>query len=101
MSLPSEPDSPEFAKFSASYKAKYGEDPDSFALKSYDAFMLMVYAINATDGKPASIVQYLHTFPGYQGASGFLSFDEQGDLRRQDYSRLVYRGGHLVPYTSE
>ncbi|WP_089724048.1 ABC transporter substrate-binding protein [Candidatus Thiosymbion oneisti] len=97
LSLPAEPNSQEFKSFASAYEAKYKEAPDSFALKSYDAFMLMVHAIRATDGKPESIIEYLRTIK-YSGASGELSFDAQGDLRDQEYSRLVYCTGRLIPY---
>lgn len=97
LNLPTEPSSPKFEHFASAYEAKYEEAPDSFALKSYDAFMLMVHAIRATDGKPESIIEYLRTIK-YSGASGELSFDDKGDLRDQGYSRLVYQEGRLVPY---
>ena len=98
LSLPAEPESEKYAEFDHAFQAKFGEAPDSFALKSFDALMLLTHAIRATDGTPTSVIQYLRDTPGYEGASGRLSFDQNGDLREQDYQGMIYRAGQLTPF---
>jgi len=98
LSLPAEPDSSEYKKFAEAYRQKFGEEPDAFGLKSYDAFMLLAHAIRATDGEAASVVNFLRAMPPYHGASGDLSFDANGDLRNQSYKRQVYKSGKLEAF---
>lgn len=101
LSIPAEAKSPLFDKFAAAYRAKYSEDPDAFAMKSYDAFQLLAHAIRQTDGTASAVVNYLREMPPYEGVTGSLSFDKNGDLRHQIYHRVVYSRGKLVPFDAK
>jgi branched-chain amino acid transport system substrate-binding protein len=98
LSLPAEANSPKYQDFVKAYRVKFNEDPDAFALKSFDAFNLLVFAVRNTDGSPSAVVRFLREMPPYEGASGPLSFDEHGDLKIQQYNRRVYRQGKLEPF---
>lgn len=98
LSLPAEADSPKYKEFAKKYHDKFSEDPDAFALKSYDAFNLLAFAIRSTDGSASAVIRFLHEMPPYDGASGTLSFDEHGDLKQQQYNRQTYHQGKLVPF---
>jgi ABC-type branched-subunit amino acid transport system substrate-binding protein len=85
--------------FSKQYQAKYGQQPDANVIKSYDAMKLLCAAIDAVGPKPSDIKTYLRS-PDFKfvGVSGLIKFDEHGDLVSQQYSRMVYRDGKLVPF---
>jgi branched-chain amino acid transport system substrate-binding protein len=98
LNLPAEADSPKYQEFAKLYRAKFNEDPDAFALKSFDAFTLLAHAVRSTDGSPSAVIRFLRGMPPYEGASGSISFDENGDLKTQSYNRRVYRQGKLEPF---
>lgn len=98
LSLPAEIGSEKFDSFREAYSTKFSEEPDSFALKSYDSLMLLANAIKNTNGEPSSIIEFLHKMPPYSGASGSITFDDSGDLITQKYDRMVYRNGLLTPF---
>lgn len=99
VSLPASADSAESASFNADYRSRYHEEPDVFALKSYDALRLLADAVGHAGTNPASVAAYLRSMPPYRGASGAISFDEHGGLREQRYRRMVYRAGALQELT--
>ena len=70
---------PVVQNFVNNYKAKYGENPTSFAALGYDATNIMLNAIEtagSTDSK--AIVEAIKNTE-YQGVTGNIKFDENGD----------------------
>ncbi len=70
---------PAVQNFVNNYKAKYGENPTSFAALGYDATNIMLNAIEtagSTDSK--AIVEAIKN-TDYQGVTGNIKFDENGD----------------------
>ncbi len=72
--------------FVKTYRQKYGEDPDAFAINAYDAFKVLLLAIKnaaegSTDGKidRTKIRDFLLNLQGYQGVSGTITFLPSGD----------------------
>jgi branched-chain amino acid transport system substrate-binding protein len=84
--------------FVEKYKKRYGEIPDANILKSYDAMSLMAKAIIQNGPDPIRIRQYFAS-PGfsYEGVSGQIRFDSNGDLVGQQYTRMVYHASKLIP----
>jgi branched-chain amino acid transport system substrate-binding protein len=88
-----------FDKFSKEYLAKFGESPDANVIKSYDAMKLVCAAISAVGPDPSEIKKYLRSAEfRFEGVSGPIKFDEHGDLVSQQYTRMAYKGGKLVPF---
>jgi branched-chain amino acid transport system substrate-binding protein len=84
-------------KFVKAYQAKYkGQNPDWFAANSYDVIMLAAKAAE-TAGKNdrASINETLATIGAYEGISGSIQFDENGDVIKP-LSIVVVEKGRLV-----
>lgn len=66
--------------FDNKHKAKYGEKAGIHADSAYDGLMLLVEAIQNTDGTGEAISSYLQNQISYEGFSKTYSFDENGDV---------------------
>jgi len=67
-------------KFIKAYEEKYGAKPDDVAALTYDAFNLLFKAISdAQSFDRADIRDALAGIDMYEGVTGVMSFDEQGD----------------------
>ena len=88
---------PAVQKFVAAYKAKYkGANPDWFAANSYDVIMLAAQAAkNAGKNDRTAINDALGKIGTYQGVSGPITFDKNGDVVKP-LSIVVVKNGHLV-----
>ncbi len=72
---------PVYDHFVKSYRDSYGEDPGLIADTGYDAVGMLLLAIkNASKPDSPSLAQSLGQIRDYSGASGQMSFDENGDI---------------------
>lgn len=72
--------SPASAPFVEAFEAEYGERPSAFAALGYDAYMLVLDAIErAGSFDPEEIRDAMAATEGFQGASGTISLNEDGD----------------------
>lgn len=85
-------DNEEAAKFAADYEAAYSSKPDTYAAYSYVAASVVIEAIKEKGADRESIKTYLETLKDYKGATGVLSFDENGDVETIP-SKLTIQGG--------
>ena len=83
--------------FVKAYQAKYaGANPDWFAANSYDVIMLAATAAkNAGKNDRTAINDALGKIGTYQGISGAITFDANGDVLKP-LSIVVVQGGKLV-----
>jgi branched-chain amino acid transport system substrate-binding protein len=66
--------------FISNYQERYGSLPDDVAALTYDAFQLLFTAIEAADSMDrADIRDALAGIDLYEGVTGVMSFDEEGD----------------------
>jgi branched-chain amino acid transport system substrate-binding protein len=88
---------PAVQKFVEAYKAKYaGGNPDWFAANSYDVIMLAATAAkNAGKNDRTAINDALGKIGTYQGISGAITFDANGDVQKP-LSIVVVKDGALV-----
>lgn len=95
-----DPDSedPATRKFVTAFRAKYGSAPSRFAAHGYDAFQVLAKAIREGDSThPDNIRIGLTAIDNFQGASGRLAFDSNGDIVQ--YPRIfVIRNGAPLAY---
>ena len=98
VAMPTPSGGSKFSAFAERYKRRYGEAPDANVLKSYDAMSLMARAI-AQNGLDPQRIRAFFRSPAftYEGVSGHIRFDANGDLVGQQYSRMVYQSSQLVP----
>lgn len=92
------PDNKEHTEFINAYKAKYGQDAPAFAAESYDVGMLLVKALAESDRTLESIKDELQKIgQNYYGASGVITFDENGDVQKPMIIKTI-KNGQFVPY---
>lgn len=87
-------------RFGAEYRAKYGSDPLIFAEVSYDAASVILEALlkllrENPDQVPAreEVAKAVRATRGFQGLTGTVTFDEQGDNLDASLWVLQYRSG--------
>jgi branched-chain amino acid transport system substrate-binding protein len=90
-------DDPAVQKFVDAYKAKNdGANPDWFVANSYDVIMLAAEAAKlAGSNDRAAINEALAEVGTYEGVSGPISFDENGDVVKP-LSIVIVQDGQLV-----
>ncbi len=84
--------------FVEKYKSRTGKEPDFFALNSYDALMLIVEAGNKYGFTSDGIKKGLYEIKDYEGVSGKMSFDENGEVIK-DFAVKQIRDGKFVAVT--
>jgi len=67
-------------KFQKIHQERFNESAKEYSGKAYDGLMILVLAIQATDGTPKSVRNYLRNKLDYQGVSGRIRFDKYGDV---------------------
>jgi branched-chain amino acid transport system substrate-binding protein len=91
--------------FLKAYREKYGEDaePPSEAALGFDAYMLALNAINTagTSVKGESIRDQLAATKNFPGASGNITFDENGDPIKSVVIMTIINGEFVHIYTVE
>ncbi|UCF68608.1 MAG: penicillin-binding protein activator [Acidobacteriota bacterium] len=88
---------PQFQQFLSSYHAKYDEEPDTFAVHGYDAVKVLALAIDKAGApRPAEIRKELLNLD-YDGASGHINFDLNGDVVQHPRLYAIYHG-EIVSY---
>jgi len=90
-------DDPAVQKFVDAYKAKYeGANPDWFVANSYDVCMLLAAAAEkAGSNERTAINDALAEIGTYEGISGPITFDENGDVIKP-LSIVIVQDGSLV-----
>jgi branched-chain amino acid transport system substrate-binding protein len=81
ISTASVPTNAESKSFVDKYKTRFGINPVTYSAESYDAMMLLLKAFNegdiSGDGIKANLLKIGNN---YQGASGIITFNENGDV---------------------
>ena len=82
--------------FHDKYMSKYGKEPQQFASNSYDAVILIAQAIGKYGLDSDSIKKGLYEVHNYDGASGMLRFDQNGDVHQKMLIMVVQNGKSLI-----
>ena len=79
--------------FHARYKKKYNSDVQLYAPNVYDAVMTMATAMaDAKSADPAKYLPFLAKVK-YQGVTGPIAFDANGDIKDGSLTLFTYKGG--------
>lgn len=95
-------DSKKAQEFVAGYRRRYNRAPDHRAAQAYDIVYLLADAMREQGVSRAAIREYLEKVgrpngvSPFQGVSGDISFDENGDVVKKPVVIGVVRGGELV-----
>ena len=91
-------DKPAVKKLVEAYRKKTGKNPSTWVALSYDSTMAVLEAIRKTDAKTrADVKKGLDNFGVYEGATGKIEFDENGDVKKE-FSKIIVEKGKFVPY---
>jgi len=95
---PARPSNKERFNYITKYKEKYGNKPPSYSAEAYDSIMLVVKAIKESNKTKEDIKNKLYQVgQHYMGASGEITFDENGDVQK-DFTLKTIKNGQFVPY---
>ncbi|CAN5742313.1 ABC transporter substrate-binding protein [soil metagenome] len=93
--------SPAARAFADRFRAAYGREPDSFAALGYDATHLLAKAANDAGPNRRAIRSYLAAVgrqggrPAFEGATGTIRFDGNGDPEGKAFAVGVIRNGTI------
>lgn len=88
---------PNLIAFEEAYRAKYNEDPSTWAAHGYDALKVLVAAMEEGGTRPSDVWKGMRGIKGYKGATGIIQFNEKGDVGKFPRTYVV-DGGELVDY---
>ena len=71
--------------FVESFRQRYGAAPQAYADRGYDAVMLLAQAVSSTGGNATAMREALTHMDTYQGVSGPIQFNAEGDRISSDY----------------
>ena len=86
--------SQEFDSFAQKYQSAYGKEANIVSAESYDGLKILALAIqNAGNLKSDKIKDALYKIQDYKGASGIISFDENGDVSTKTFYKYEIKNG--------
>jgi branched-chain amino acid transport system substrate-binding protein len=94
--VPSQFSGPAFDAFAATYKQRYGSEPDIYAALSYDMAKIVCEGIGKGNVTGEALRAYLASMPEYTGVTGPTRFAENGDVIGKAFSRKVWQQGKAV-----
>ncbi len=86
-------------EFFKSYKAKYGADPEPYAIYGYEAMSVALQAIKDAGAKGndrQAVIDAFYKIKNRESVLGTYSIDENGDTTLSDYGGNRIEGGKLV-----
>jgi len=87
-------------EFVRNYEQRFNERPDAWGAMTYDAIRLLARAIDEVGTDRAAIRDYLAgvgtKYPAFEGVTGTIAFDENGDVVDRDVAIGVVRRGRVV-----
>jgi len=85
--------SPKSKSFEEAYKKRFGTEPGQFAAEAYDAVFLIADGLKKV-GKVNSVNLHneLYAVKDYQGASGTITFDKNGDVIKPFAIKKIVNG---------
>ena len=96
--LPDMP-SPATQQFVAAYREKFGADPDAYAALTYDAVKLVAAAVAAVGSDRQAVRDWVAAVGNgnsFEGVTGNIGFDENGDVAQKPVVIGVIRNGAVV-----
>lgn len=88
---------PENQAFVRKFRARFGKDPDTWAVQGYDALHLLAVAFQSTgSANPLDLAYAIRYMDPWQGANGRYKFDSHGELDDKPIYLNAYRNGTPV-----
>lgn len=89
--------SEKYKKFFLLFKKKYGVEPGIAAAYSYDAMHIIFSSIERGGEKGSEIQRAMAVIRDFEGVTGKISFDKNGDVIRE-MILFTIKNGEFVPY---
>ena len=89
---------PRIQKFVKTYEAKYNSLPDTWAAQSYDGMYILARALEIGGSNPEKIREALAGMKDFEGITGTITFNSQGDAEFRGSSIVVVRNQRFVPF---
>ena len=83
--------------FQDKYIEEYGEKSEMLSANGFDSLMLLSSCFEKVGNNVEKVKSCLYSIKNYQGASGVLSFDENGDVSKPFILKTV-KNGQFVKY---
>jgi len=83
---------PALVKFKEEYQKKHNALPELYAANNYDALKLIAEAYKNGAKNGEDIKNFLYTVQNYDGASGRLSFDSDGNVTKPTILKTIQNG---------
>src|SRR3989344_5140686 len=83
---------PEVATFVTKYREKYSEEPNAFAAQAYDGIIALLYAMEGCEYEDTECVRKNLYKLEFEGTSGRISFDVNGDTQKPVQLKMVQNG---------
>ncbi len=87
----------DYVDFTENYKNKFGVDPSAYSMYAYDGATALIEAIDKVKDNVDGVKNKLYSI-SFNGASGSVGFDEDGDRTGSDYTIYVVENGKFVLY---
>lgn len=78
--------------FIQAYEATFGEPPTYYAALAYDATRILLKALEITKFQPAELKDALYQVISFEGVTGDMSFDKNGDILKTVSLKTVKDG---------
>ncbi len=89
---PKDPTGREAQTFRELYSKAYGSQPGILVDDAYDAALLYAAALGTGAKNPAQVQDYFRSMPVFEGASGVIQFDRNGDVHKPYDLKQVSKG---------
>lgn len=87
--------SPAIQQFVQLYREKYQSIPDFSVVGAYDAMKLLAWAIEQSGDDAQKVKSFLTQVKNYSGASGLVSFDQNGDVKKEIIIKQIQNGSFV------
>ncbi len=83
-------------KFQEEYEKKYQELPERMATNTYDAVLIISYLYGLCNENTHCVIEELSRLKNFEGASGILRFDKEGNTVKKIYIKTVRNGKFIL-----
>ncbi len=83
-------------QFVSEYKKRFDGTPDITAANAYDALKVLAFAIQSTGENPSAVKTFFPSIQEFEGGSGVLSFDQNGDVQKPILIKRVQNQSFVV-----
>ena len=87
-----------YQRYVSNHQETYGVEPFAFSDGFYDNTLLISEGLIKNNGDVDKTKTWLYNIKDWQGTTGILNYDENGDPTGKDYSFMVVENNAFVPY---